>query len=89
MNDSAHYEIQERFEKLFQQIVSDAIDCTEWSQTDIVFRGGQFSNSFHDVEFLMASDQNGSSFLYSSQNSGNSIYSVVGEGAKISFTRRL
>jgi 3'-phosphoadenosine 5'-phosphosulfate sulfotransferase len=81
-------DIKARFEKLFEQIVQDEVNCTEWQQADIVFRNGQFSKSFQDVELLMASHASGSSLLYSSQNQGSNVYSVIGNGARVSFTLR-
>jgi 3'-phosphoadenosine 5'-phosphosulfate sulfotransferase len=81
-------EIRARFEGLFEQIVRDEVNCGEWQQADVVFRNGQFSQSFQDVELLMASHHNGSSLLYSSQGQGSNVYSVIGNGAKVSFTYR-
>ena len=79
-------EIRVRFENLFEQIVADEVNCGEWQQTDVVFRNGQFSSSFADVEFLMASHHNGASLLYSSEQQGSSVYSVIGRGSRVSFT---
>lgn len=81
-------EIRDRFEQLFQQIVSDEVNCGEWQQADVVFRNGKFSKSFQDVELLMASHSNGASLLYSSQDQGSNLYSVIGHGVKVSFTSR-
>jgi len=79
-------EIRVRFESLFEQIVADEVNCGEWQQTDVVFRNGEFSSSFADVEFLMASHQNGASLLYSSEKQGSSVYSVISRGSRVSFS---
>ena len=82
-------DIRARFETLFEQIVKNEVNCGEWQQTDVVFRNGQFSESFQDVELLMASHQNGASLLYSSQDQGSNVYSVIGNGSRVSFTYRV
>lgn len=86
VKEMSQNEIRVRFENLFQQIVADEVNCGEWQQTDVVFRHGQFSSSFEDVEFLMASHQNGASLLYSSQQQGSSVFSVISRGSRVSFS---
>lgn len=80
--------IQAHFEDLFQDIVLEQVKCTKWQGADIVFRNGKKSDNFEDVEFLMANDSNGASLLYSSQNQGTSVYSVISENSRVTFTRR-
>lgn len=81
-------EIQAQFEKLFRELITNDLTVEEWAQADLVFRNGQASNNFADVEFLMASHQNGASLLYTSQSQGNSVYSVIGDNSKVSFSVR-
>lgn len=81
-------QIVAEFERLFRQVVADCNPGTEWQQADICFRNGKASGNFADVEFLMASGHNGSSLLYSSGTRGSGIYSVLSDGARVSFTCR-
>lgn len=80
--------IKNQFERLFKDLISDKVKPKDWKQADIVFRNGKHSESFTDVEFLMASHQNGSSLLYSSAMSGSSVYSVIEQDKRISFSVR-
>ena len=82
-------EIQEKFEEIFRQHIASDLSGESWNQADVIFREGKASNNFADVEFLMASHQSGASLLYTSQSQGNSIYSVVGNGTKVSFSVRV
>lgn len=81
-------EVRARFENLFREIVANEIQCDKWEQADVVFRNGKASESFDDVEFLMASHQNGASLLYSSQSQGNGVYSVISKDSRVSFSCR-
>lgn len=81
-------QIKAQFEDLFRTLTLENPAPDEWPQADIVFRNGQASGNFSDVEFLMASDRNGGSLLYTSQQQGSSIYSVISGGARVSFSCR-
>lgn len=83
-----HQEIQKQFEDLFQDLIADSVESKDWQQADIIFRNGKATANFHDVEFLMASHQNGSSLLYSSPQSGSSLYSVISGKNRVSFSLR-
>ena len=81
-------QIRNNFDRLFKDIVKKGVGHEQWCETDIVFRNGKKSSNFGDVEFLMANHHNGSSFLYSSQRQGSSLYSVVSSESSVSFSYR-
>ena len=88
LKESYQEKIQAHFEELFRDIVLEQVKCSKWQGADIVFRNGKKSSNFDDVEFLMASDSNGASLLYSSQDQGSSVYSVISANSRVTFTKR-
>lgn len=88
LKDSYQDKIQAHFQDLFHDIVLEQVHCKKWQGADIVFRNGKKSSNFDDVEFLMANDSNGASLLYSSQDQGSSVYSVISENSRVTFTIR-
>lgn len=88
VQETNHQEIQKQFEDLFRDLIADSVESEDWQQADIVFREGKVTDDFHDVEFLMASHQNGSSLLYSSPQNGSSLYSVISGESRVSFSIR-
>ena len=76
-------EISARFEELFKELTSDV--KKQVKDGDVVFRNGLAQGSFDSVDFMMATDRNGTSYLYSVQPNGNSLYSVVSGINKRSF----
>lgn len=75
--------IDQRFAALFEQVVSQP---QEWAETDLVFQDGHLSQGFADVNFMMARDLNGNSFLYSSEENGSHLFSVVSNSGAEFFT---
>ncbi len=70
--------IDQRFAALFDQVVNQP---EQWAEADVVFHDEQ-GRRFEDVDFLMARDHNGNSYLYSNERNGSHLFSVVGQGAE-------
>lgn len=76
-------EISARFQELFRELTSDV--KSEVQDGDVIFRQGQTRGSFEFVDFMVATDRNGASYLYTVQANGNSLYSVVSGNTKRHF----
>ena len=72
--------IDQRFAALFEQVVGQP---EQWAEADLVYQEHPDGDGgFGDVEFMMARDLNGNSYLYSSEQNGSHFYSVVAQGAE-------
>lgn len=69
----------EKFEELFQTIVEGKAQDQELVNADVIFLADHHTCNFSDVDFMMATDRNGASYLYSVEHNGSCFFSVIDE----------